>query len=211
MELRADSRDVTTEHIDDRHHRPAQQQRGQMARQTNTEARPDDQRTQRHNPDGGVAQVGRRQRHKQRPHFLQVVLRYVGHLQAEEIFDLHGSDGNTNPRGEPQRHGKGNIFNQATKAGQTKQNQKYARHQGGDQQACQTKLLRNRVEDHHEGGGRAGDAEARTARQGNDDPGNGRGVQTVLRRNAAANCQRHRQRDGDDADGDPGNQVTDKA
>ncbi|SAG92156.1 Uncharacterised protein [Enterobacter cloacae] len=46
----------------------------------------------------------------------------MGHLQAEEILDLHGPDGNPYPRGEPQRYGKGNIFNQATKAGQTKQN-----------------------------------------------------------------------------------------
>ena len=65
----------------------------------------------------------------------------MGHLQAEEILDLHGSDGDPNPRGEPQRDGKGDVLNQPPKAGQTKQNQKDAGHQGGDQQACQTKLL----------------------------------------------------------------------
>ena len=122
MKLRADGGDMTTKHIDDSHHRTAQQQRGQMARQTNAQTGPDDQRAQRHNPDGGVAQVRSRQRHKQRPHFLQIVFRNVSHLQAQEILDLHRPDGDTDPGGEPQRHGKGDVLDQAAKTGQAKQN-----------------------------------------------------------------------------------------
>ena len=92
------------------------------------------------------------------------MFRDVGYLQAEEVLDLHCPDGNANPGGEPQRHGKGDVFNQPAKTGQTKQDQKDAGHQGGDQQACQAKLLRNGIEDHHKCGCRAGNAEARPAR-----------------------------------------------
>jgi simple sugar transport system ATP-binding protein len=60
-------------------------------------------------------------------------------------------------------------------------------------------------------GAEARNAIARSAAQGDDDPRDGGGIEAVLRCYAAADSQRHRQRDGDNTDGDPGNQVTRKA
>ena len=133
------------------------------------------------------------------------------HLQAEEVLNLHGPDGDTNPRGEAQRHRQRNILNQAAKAGQAKEDQEYTGHQGRDQQARQAKLLRNGVENNHEGRRRPGDAKARAAGQGDNNPRDGRGVQAVLRCHAAADRQRHRQRNSDNPDGDTGNQIAHKS
>lgn len=64
------------------------------------------------------------------------------------------------------------------------------------------------VENHHEGGGWAGDAEPAAAGQGNDKAGDNRGIQPVLRRHATGDGQRHGQWDGNDAHGNAGHQVT---
>ncbi|CNU27745.1 Uncharacterised protein [Salmonella enterica subsp. enterica serovar Typhimurium str. DT104] len=68
-----------------------------MSWQTNTETRPENQRSQRYHANGGIANIDGGQRHKQRADFLQIVLWHMGHLQTKKIFNLHGTDGNTNP------------------------------------------------------------------------------------------------------------------
>ncbi len=182
-----------------------------MAGQANAQARPEYQCPQRHHANRRIAQVCRRQRHRQRTHFLQVVLWHMSHLQAEEILNLHGADGDADPRGKAQGYGKRNVLNQPAKARQAEQNQKYPGHQGRHQQPGEAELLGYRIEDHHKGCGRPGDAEARPSGQGNHNPGDGGGIQAVLGGHAAANRQRHCQRNGNDTDGDPGDKVTGKA
>ena len=100
MELRANGGNVPAKQIDHAHHRAARQQGRQVARQTNPQTRPDNQRAQRDNADGGIAGINGRQRHRQRADFLQIMFRHVRHLQTEKIFNLHGTDGDTDPGGE---------------------------------------------------------------------------------------------------------------
>ena len=122
MELRANCGDIAAEQINHQHHRAAGQQRRKVARQTDTQPRPEDQSAESDDADGGIAGVNRWQGHRQRCHFLQVMLRHMGHLQAEEVFNLHGTDGDTDPGGETESHRQRDIFDQTAKARQTKEN-----------------------------------------------------------------------------------------
>ena len=85
--------------VHDTHYRTACQQCRKVARQSDPQPRPENQDPQRHHTNGGIPHVDGRQGHKQRTHLLQIVLWHVGHLQAEKIFNLHGTDGDTNTGG----------------------------------------------------------------------------------------------------------------
>ena len=88
---------MSAQQVDNPHDDATGEQGGQVTWQANAQTRPENQGTQRDHADGGVTQVDGRQGHKQRADFLQIVLRDVGHLQTEEVFDLHGTNGDTNP------------------------------------------------------------------------------------------------------------------
>ncbi len=178
-----------------------------MARHPQAELGPEDQDQERHRADQGIAEIQRWQRLRQGVQLADVIFRRVRQLQAEEVLDLHGGDGDGDTGGKAERHRQRNVLDQPAKARQPHQQQKHPGDQRGDQQAGQSELLRNRIQDHHEGGGGAGDAVARTAADGDDDPGDGGGIQAVLRRHAAGDRQRHRQRDGDNTDRHPGDSV----
>ncbi|MNT11132.1 hypothetical protein D3C72_1459970 [compost metagenome] len=135
------------------------------------------------------------------------MFRHHRHLQAKEILHLHGSNGDGDTGGKAQRHRQGNVLNQAAETRQSHDDQKQSGKQGGDQQAREAELLRHRIEDHHKRGGRPGDAVARAAADGNDNPGNRRRIESILGGNAAGNCQCHCQRDGDNTDGDAGDGI----
>lgn len=128
-------------------------------------------------------------------------------MEAEEIFDLHGADSNGDTRGEAQSDRQRDKFDQSAKARQPHDNQQQSGHQGGNQQPRQAELLGNRIEDHHESGRWARYAETRTASQGDRDPRDGGGIQPVLRRHPAGNRQGHRQRNGDNTDGNTGDGI----
>ncbi|MNI74267.1 hypothetical protein D3C73_1303420 [compost metagenome] len=95
VELRTDGRDMATCQVNDAHYRTTGQQRRKMTRQADPQTRPENQDPQRDHANGGITKVNGRQGHKQRTHFLQVVFRDVCHLQTEKIFNLHGTDGDT--------------------------------------------------------------------------------------------------------------------
>ncbi len=178
-----------------------------MAWKADPEARPENEHPKGNHADGGIPQVKGRQRHHQRADLLQIVLRHLGHLQTEKIFYLHGADGDANPGGKAQRDGERNVLDQAAKAGDAEEDQKQSGEKRGHQQPRETKLLGDRIEDHHKCRRRAGDAKARAAAEGNDNPGHRRGVEAILRRDAATDSQRHRQWNGNDADGNARHQV----
>ena len=122
VKLRADRRHIAAEQVDHQHHRAAGQQRGEVARQTDTQPRPEDQGAEGDDADGGVPDVNGRQGHGQRGHFLQIMLRHMGHLQAEKILNLHGTDSDTDPGGEAEGDRQRDIFDQAAKARQAEKN-----------------------------------------------------------------------------------------
>jgi hypothetical protein len=80
-------------------------------------------------------------------------------------------------------------------------------HQPGRHQSAEAVLFGNGMEDHDEGGGRPGDTEPGTAGQRDQQAGDNRGIQPILRRDAAANRQSHGQRHRDDADRDRRQQI----
>ena len=98
MELRTNGGDMAAGQVHDTHYRTACQQCGKVTRQSDPQARPENQDPQRHYANGGIAEIDGRQGHKQRTNLLQIVLRDMGHLQAKKIFNLHGTDGDTNTR-----------------------------------------------------------------------------------------------------------------
>lgn len=60
MELRADRRDIAAEQVDHQHDRAAGQQRREVARQADTQPRPEDQNAKSNDADGGIANVNGR-------------------------------------------------------------------------------------------------------------------------------------------------------
>ncbi|SSN10305.1 Uncharacterised protein [Klebsiella pneumoniae] len=60
MELRADRRDIAAEQVDHQHDRAAAQQRREVARQADTQPRPEDQNAKSNDADGGIANVNGR-------------------------------------------------------------------------------------------------------------------------------------------------------
>ena len=117
-------------------------------------------------------------------------------------------DNDANPGGKPHDHRVGYELNQAAHSRQAKCQQNNARHAGHQKQPADPVGLGDRQQDHHKGGSRTGYIEARTAGQGDDQPANDAGIQPMLRRHAHRYCQRHGQRNGNDANGYAGQQVT---
>src|SRR5690606_10252403 len=112
-------------------------------------------------------------------------------LQAEEVLDLQGSDDNADAGGEAQGHRIGHEADQLASAQQAQGDQDQPGQQGAEQQAADAVLLGDGQQDDHEGGGGAGNVEARAAKQGNQRSGDQHGVQAMLWRHANGDGQRH--------------------
>ncbi len=185
----------------------AQQQRDQMPRYLAAEARPGDQQGQAGDTDQRVAELQAGQRAQQHAELLQVMLRVGVQAQPEEILHLQGGDDDADAGGETQCHRIGHELDQPPGAQQAESDQDQSGEQRAEQQAADAVLLGDRQQDHHEGGGRPGDVEARAAEQGNQRRTDQYRVEPVLRWHADGDGERHGQGNGDHPDGQPGGDV----
>src|SRR5690606_14352031 len=189
----------------------AQQQGDQVAGDAPGQARPENQYCQGYRPHQGVTRTDARQCPGQRLQLVQIVGVRPYVLQAEKVLDLQGGDDNADPRGEAHHHRVGHELDQVAHARHSQHHQYGPGHQGNQQQAAQPVGLGNGQQYHHEGGGGTGDIEPRTSEQGDDQPADDTGIETMLGRHPDRDGQGHGQRDGDDAHGDAGKYIAAQA
>jgi hypothetical protein len=89
----------------------------------------------------------------------------------------------------------------------TEKEQHHASHHGGDLQAVDAVLRGDACEDDDEGAGRPGDLHTAAAERGNQEARDNRGVEALLRLGARRDGKGHRQRQRDDADDHPGDDI----
>ena len=135
------------------------------------------------------------------------MLRLRGQLQAEEILELQAGDDHRDAGGEAGGHRIGDELDQLAHPRQPHTHQHDPGHETGGHQSAEAIFFGDGMQDHDEGGGWAGHAEAGAAGQSDQHSGDNGGIKTVLRRHPTADGQRHRQRHRDDADGDARQQV----
>jgi hypothetical protein len=140
-------------------------------------------------------------------YFLEEMLPAARELETEKVRQLQRGDHHADARGEAEHDGVRYELDQRAHPRQAQRHQDDPRHDGGEQQAPQPVLLDDRQQDHHEGRCRSGYIESRAAGQGDDRPGDDRGVEPVLGRDAGGDGERHGQGNGHDADGQAGENV----
>ena len=171
----------------------------QVARHFWHPARPEDQHRQAQRRHQGVAEMGAGQGQQQNLHLLQVVQGLAAQAEAEQILELQGGNHDADASGKTQGYRVGHEFDQAAGAAQAHGDHDQAGKHGAQQQAAEAELLGDRQQDHHKGGGRPGDVEARAAGEGDQRCGHQHRVQAILRGHADGNGQGHGQGNGDDA------------
>ena len=111
------------------------------------------------------------------------------------------------PRGEAGDDREGDELDDAAQLGQAQGDQDDARHHGGDDQAVDAVLLHDAVDDHDERAGGPADLHPGAAQRRDQEAGDDRGVEALLRGDAAGDGEGDGEREGDDADDDAGEQV----
>ena len=185
----------------------ADRQRGEMAGHLRHQTRPGDQHAEGRHGDQRIAGAHAGQGQQQVVHLLGEVRGAAGHAEAEGVLELQAGDDDADPGGEAKGHRIGHELDQLAGAQHAESDEDQPGEHRAQQQAGQAVLLDDGQEDHHEGRGGAGDVEARAAAQGDQRRGDQHRVQAVLRRCADRDGQCHRQRDGDDPDGQSGEDV----
>ena len=155
--------------------------------------------------------IQRRQLLTQDRQLVPVMLWHSVNGEPEEVFYLQGGNHHGNATGESQSDGFGDILNKAAQAHHRHNHQQHTGHQRSQQQATQAIALGDRIENHDKSGRWSGNAVAAAAKQGNQKTGYDSGIQAILRRNPGGNRQRHRQRNGNDANRGASHQVFEKA
>ncbi len=210
-ELRADGVDRMTGARQQQRCANADEYRRQVSRQREFQSRPGDEHAERQRTDKRRAAIERAERTAEFRDLPEPGFRQLVHRQAEEILQLQGRDHHTDAEGETERHRFGDVFDEPPEARDGEPDEDHTGEQGRDEQSAEPERGRYRLQDHDEGSRGPGNAEARSARERDDEARDHRGVKAVLRRHAARDRKRHGKRYGDDADRDARDQVLQEA
>ena len=130
--------------------------------------------------------------------------------QAEEIFDLRGSNQNCDAVGKPDDDHPRNEANGRAQAGQPHRQQNESGHQRDHRQAAHAEARHNARDDHHKCSGRPADLGARSAQRRDQEPGDHRGIQAGLRRNSRSDAKGHGKRQRHQANSDARQKIMQK-
>ena len=128
-------------------------------------------------------------------------------FEPKEILDLSAGDNYGNSICETDYHRPRNEFHRASEPGYSQNYQQHARHQRTHVQAVQAVPGDNPVHNDNERPGRSADLGGGTTQRGNQKACNDRRVKPGLRRDARSNCESHRERKRNQADGDSSHNV----
>jgi len=146
-----------------------------------------------------------RQRAQQLPQLLVKVSGRLG--QAEKVLPLAYPDDHADPGGKAGDDRRRDVAHHRAQARDPEQHQDAAGHERGQLQAGDAVLAGDAGQDHDEGAGGAGDLQAAAAEYRDGQAGDDGGVQPLLRLGSGSDGKGHGQRQGDDADDDPGNDI----
>ena len=140
-------------------------------------------------------------------HAVKKIARNLIQPQSEKIPDLRARNENCNSVRETDNHRAWKIFHRCTHSGDSQQHQHHAGHHGARKQPVDTVLGDDSGHYNHERAGRSADLRLRTAERRDHKPGNNCAIESGLWRNSRRNCKRHRQRQGNQTDGDTRAQI----
>ncbi len=129
------------------------------------------------------------------------------HVKAEEVPDLSHRDDERDAGGEPDGYRVRNVLDHTAQLDQAHDHEQDAGHDRGDHQAVVAVFLDDAVDDDDESAGRAADLDAAAAQDRDEEPGDDGGIKPLLRLDAGCDGKGDRERQGHDADDDPGGQV----
>ena len=151
--------------------------------------------------------VQRREGARQCRHSVEKVAGDLIQPQPEKILELRARNENRNSVREADNHRARKIFHGRTHSRDSQQHQHHAGHHGARKQPVDTVLGDDSGHYNHERAGRSADLRLRTAERRDHKPGNNCAIESGLWRNSRRNCKRHRQRQGNQADGDTRAQI----
>ena len=189
-----------------RHERDRNERRGNALR----DPRNAEEERQRRRRNGDLIHTGRASRSPQRRDLVDVVLGHRRCREPEDVPDLKRGDDGRDPRRESGRDRIRNEFDQATEAKHPHRDEEHPCHHAGGQQSRETVLGDDGRENDHERGGRPRHLELAASEQRNGNTGEDRCVETMLRRRAHRDGERHRQRQRHDSDDHAGENVGSK-
>ena len=127
--------------------------------------------------------------------------------QAEELLELAGEDDDRDPGREAHRDRVGDELDVGAEPQEADHEQEDARHPGREQHPVDAVPLDGGGHEHDEGPGRAADLEPAAAQRRDQEAADDRRVEPAVRRGPGGDRDRHRQRQGDDRDREPGDEV----
>ena len=133
--------------------------------------------------------------------------RSLGVGQAHKILDLPDNDGHGDTCGKAGGYGIRNEFDQRSKPQQTHDDQDNAGHDGGDHQTAHSLGGDYPCNNGGKGCRRPGDLHAASSQKGNEEAGNDRSIDTLLRSHAGCKSQCNGKRQCDDGYDDTCNDI----
>ena len=131
-------------------------------------------------------------------------------LQAEEVLDLRGENGQCDTGGKADHDRVGDVFDDGSQVQDAHHDQECTGHEGRDHQAVHAVFLDDSEDDDDEGAGGAADLDLAAAEERDEESRHDGGQDAGLRSGAGRDAERDGQRKGDDADDDTCQQVLDK-
>ena len=129
------------------------------------------------------------------------------HVESEKVVDLRAEDDDRNAAGEAGDDGVRDVFDQPAQAGHAHHDEDESGDQRSDDESFQSVRGDDRGQQRHERSGRSADLYQRAAERRNKNPSDHRSKNSNLRLQPRGNRQRHRQRQGDEADRGTGREV----
>ena len=124
-------------------------------------------------------------------------------MEAEEIVHLRHEDDDRDARGESDGHRKRNVFDVSAEPEKPGHHQQQAGDQRREHEAVIAVPVHGERDQRDEGGRRPADLEAAAAQKRDQESADDRRIEPAFRRDAGTDRNRHRQRQGDDGDGQP--------
>src|SRR2546428_834323 len=130
-----------------------------------------------------------------------------GALEPEEILDLPREDDQGDTAREADGHGVGDELDRTAQPREAEAHQDDARHEGRHREPFHPVALDDCVDDHDEGARRPADLHARAPQRRDDESRDDRGEQPALGTDPARDREGDGERECDDTDDDPGDQI----
>lgn len=143
--------------------------------------------------------------------FIHKMRRCFSDRQAEEVGDLGGEDNERDPAGEAHRYRIRDVFDGIAQARKAHDDENNTGHESRHGKPVVAVLLDDPEYDDDEGARRAADLHAAAGQGGNNKPRDNPRDKPLFRLDARGNGKGDRQRQGHDADNDPGEEVVGKA